>query len=434
MSTPRASPGSPITPAARAANSHANPYAALLFHWVELERQVRIEGRVEKLPDAESDAYFQSRPLQSRLGALASRSERADRQPGSAGTTYRDAEAAHGDQPVRPPHWGGYRLIPDRVEFWQGRPPGCTTASSIHREPGRRWRGSACSPRTGQRRVARTARILTTSRRYIVFWEKKLEHWVGAYPAAGGAAAAPGAMERPAFRLRPQAPQVTVTVPHARPALSAQAYAVQPGYAPMSKASSRSKARQGNDPRRQRAGRAYAKREPAAFGCITRSPTPARRTPTAIQYHYDVSNDFYAPGWTRTWCIPAPISRMARRTWRPRRPKKIDHILNKIGCVRATPCSTSAAAGARWSSARRRKYGARVTGITLSDNQYRAGGERVRAGRAGRPGRDPAAGLPRCRRRIRPHHQRRHVRARRAEATCASTSARSARCSKPTAW
>jgi len=99
-----------------------HPLAALLFHWVELERQVRIEGRVEKSPPAESDAYFASRPPPSRIGAWAS--------PQSEVIGSREVlqarEAAlreqYGEQIPRPPHWGGYRLVPDRFEFWQGRP------------------------------------------------------------------------------------------------------------------------------------------------------------------------------------------------------------------------------------------------------------------------------------------------------------------------
>lgn len=100
----------------------AQPHAALLFHWVELERQVRIEGRVEKLPDAQSDAYFQSRPLQSRLGALASAQSEPIASREALEQRYAEAEAIYGEQPVRPAHWGGYRLVPDRIEFWQGRP------------------------------------------------------------------------------------------------------------------------------------------------------------------------------------------------------------------------------------------------------------------------------------------------------------------------
>ena len=98
-----------------------NPFAALQFHWVELERVVRIEGRVEKTSAGESDAYFASRPLDSRIGAWASPQSQVI--PGR-GTLVANA-ARYGTQfmlnPPRPPHWGGYRLVPDRWEFWQGR-------------------------------------------------------------------------------------------------------------------------------------------------------------------------------------------------------------------------------------------------------------------------------------------------------------------------
>jgi pyridoxamine 5'-phosphate oxidase len=98
-----------------------NPWGALQFHWVELERVVRIEGRVEKISDEESDAYFHSRPLDSRIGAWASPQSQV-----ISGRTVLVANAAkYGAkfflQPPRPPHWGGYRLNPDRWEFWQGR-------------------------------------------------------------------------------------------------------------------------------------------------------------------------------------------------------------------------------------------------------------------------------------------------------------------------
>ena len=100
----------------------AHPFAALQFHWVELERVVRIEGRVEKVSEAESDAYFASRPLASRIGAWASpQSEPID---GRGTLIKRAAEYGlrYGISPPRPPHWGGYRLVPDAWEFWQGRP------------------------------------------------------------------------------------------------------------------------------------------------------------------------------------------------------------------------------------------------------------------------------------------------------------------------
>ncbi|NIM42184.1 MAG: pyridoxamine 5'-phosphate oxidase [Hydrogenophaga sp.] len=98
-----------------------NPFAALQFHWVELERVVRIEGRVEFTSAEESDAYFNSRPLDSRIGAWASpQSEVIE------GRSVLVANAAkYGAQfllkPPRPPHWGGYRLVPDNWQFWQGR-------------------------------------------------------------------------------------------------------------------------------------------------------------------------------------------------------------------------------------------------------------------------------------------------------------------------
>lgn len=98
-----------------------NPFAALQFHWVELERVVRIEGRVERVSDEESDAYFHSRPLDSRIGAWASPQSQV-----ISGRSVLVANAAkYGAQfllkPPRPPHWGGFRLVPDRWEFWQGR-------------------------------------------------------------------------------------------------------------------------------------------------------------------------------------------------------------------------------------------------------------------------------------------------------------------------
>lgn len=99
----------------------ANPFAALQFHWVELERVVRIEGCVEKISVAESDTYYASRPLDSRIGAWAS--PQSETISSRAVLVARAAEYAAKFMlnPPRPPHWGGYRLIPDRFEFWQGR-------------------------------------------------------------------------------------------------------------------------------------------------------------------------------------------------------------------------------------------------------------------------------------------------------------------------
>jgi pyridoxamine 5'-phosphate oxidase len=99
--------------------SHA--FAALQFHGVELERVVRIEGTVEKVSSEESDAYYASRPLDSRLGAWASPQSQVIPSRAVLVTAAAQAAARHLLNPPRPPHWGGYRLIPDAWEFWQGR-------------------------------------------------------------------------------------------------------------------------------------------------------------------------------------------------------------------------------------------------------------------------------------------------------------------------
>lgn len=98
-----------------------NPFAALQFHWVELERVVRIEGVVQRVSAAESDAYFQSRPLDSRIGAWASPQSKVIDGRTVLVTNAAKYAAKFLLQPPRPPHWGGYRLKPERWEFWQGR-------------------------------------------------------------------------------------------------------------------------------------------------------------------------------------------------------------------------------------------------------------------------------------------------------------------------
>jgi pyridoxamine 5'-phosphate oxidase len=99
----------------------ANPHAALVFVWTELERQVRIEGAIEKVSAEESDEYFASRPLGSRLGAWASPQSMV--LPGRVALAAKVAAIVlrYGKHPPRPPHWGGYRVLPEAIEFWQGR-------------------------------------------------------------------------------------------------------------------------------------------------------------------------------------------------------------------------------------------------------------------------------------------------------------------------
>jgi pyridoxamine 5'-phosphate oxidase len=99
-----------------------NPYASLLFYWIELERQVRVEGRIVQTSTAESDAYFASRPLGSRIGAWASNQSQVIESRSQLETREREISLQYGDQVPRPPHWGGYRLVPEAIEFWQGRP------------------------------------------------------------------------------------------------------------------------------------------------------------------------------------------------------------------------------------------------------------------------------------------------------------------------
>ncbi|MCA8492047.1 pyridoxamine 5'-phosphate oxidase [Burkholderia arboris] len=99
-----------------------HPQAALLFYWIELERQVRIEGRIEKTSAEESDRYFASRPLGSRIGAWASEQSAVIDSRATLEAREKAISERYGDNPPRPPHWGGYRLVPDAIEFWQGRP------------------------------------------------------------------------------------------------------------------------------------------------------------------------------------------------------------------------------------------------------------------------------------------------------------------------
>jgi pyridoxamine 5'-phosphate oxidase len=100
-----------------------NPRAALVFHWAqEPRRQVLVTGRVERVSEEESDEYWATRPAGSRLAAWASRQSSPLQDRAALEHAYEEAERAHGDDPPRPPFWGGFLLVPDSIEFWESRP------------------------------------------------------------------------------------------------------------------------------------------------------------------------------------------------------------------------------------------------------------------------------------------------------------------------
>jgi pyridoxamine 5'-phosphate oxidase len=123
-----------------------NPFAALQFHWVELERVVRIEGLVEKVSADESDSYFHSRPLDSRIGAWASPQSEVISGRSVLVTNAAKYAMQFVLQPPRPPHWGGYRLKPDNWQFWQGRQSRLHDRLRYTLEPGGQWLRERLAP------------------------------------------------------------------------------------------------------------------------------------------------------------------------------------------------------------------------------------------------------------------------------------------------
>lgn len=124
----------------------ANPHASLLFYWIELERQVRVEGTVVKTNAEDSDTYFHSRPLGSRIGAWASEQSRPIESRALLEAREKSFSERFGENPPRPPHWGGYRLVPETIEFWQGRPSRLHDRILYTRLSAGGWRISRLSP------------------------------------------------------------------------------------------------------------------------------------------------------------------------------------------------------------------------------------------------------------------------------------------------
>ena len=124
----------------------ARPVAALTFMWKELERQVRIEGAVEKVSAAESDAYYETRPLGSRIGAWASPQSETIENRAWLEERWAALSKEYGGEPTRPEHWGGYRVLPERIEFWQGRLSRLHDRIVFTRAEGQGWKIARLAP------------------------------------------------------------------------------------------------------------------------------------------------------------------------------------------------------------------------------------------------------------------------------------------------
>jgi pyridoxamine 5'-phosphate oxidase len=131
----------------KAVELKVNPQAALVFYWTQLDRQVRVEGRVKKISAAESDEYFATRPRESQLGALASPQSETIESRKVLEENLRELEERYQNREVeRPEHWGGYRLIPDRIEFWQNRDGRLHDRINYEREADSSWVISRLAP------------------------------------------------------------------------------------------------------------------------------------------------------------------------------------------------------------------------------------------------------------------------------------------------
>ena len=131
----------------KARDIEGNAFAALVFYWPQLERQVRIEGRVERTSAAESDEYFKTRPRESQIGALASPQSQAIENRQVLEQRFRELSERYRDRPVdRPDYWGGYRLEPARIEFWKGRPGRLHDRILYERPPNGSWTLTRLAP------------------------------------------------------------------------------------------------------------------------------------------------------------------------------------------------------------------------------------------------------------------------------------------------